>query len=63
MTSVTLQSDPTATLEELSQHPPEDAKLRKDLYNVAMKLVYNLESAQDTAQRLYHGVSAVLPTQ
>lgn len=59
--SATMQSDPVATLEELSQHPAEDAKLRKDLYNAAMKLVFSLESAQDTAQRLYHGVSVPLP--
>lgn len=29
---------------------------RKELYNAALKLAWSLESEQDTAQRLYHGV-------
>jgi len=44
-------------LSKLSKQPPEDPKLRKDLYNAALELLYETESAQDTAQRLYHGVS------
>ncbi|KAM0719636.1 hypothetical protein Q7P37_003767 [Cladosporium fusiforme] len=55
MGSIDHQSFILADLARLSKHPPEDPKLRKDLYNAALELVHETESAQDTAQRLYHG--------
>lgn len=52
-----MTSDITALLEQTARCPPADPRLRKVIYNAAMDLMYELESAQDTAQRLYHGVS------
>lgn len=44
-------------LVELSHSPIKDEKERKDIYDAAMHLAASVESQQDTAQRLYHGVS------
>lgn len=41
---------------DLAKYPPQDPSAKKDLYNAALELLYSTESAQDTAQRLYHGV-------
>lgn len=41
---------------DLARSPPQDPAARKQLYNAALELLYSTESAQDTAQRLYHGV-------
>lgn len=43
---------------DLATYPPPDPIARKNLYNAALELLYHTESAQDTAQRLYHGVNA-----
>ena len=43
-------------LRQVLQNPPTDPKERKELYNACQQIVYGLETAQDTAQRLYHGV-------
>lgn len=44
------------TLQNLAQHHiPSDQKERKALYDAAAILMQKVESAQDTAQRLYHG--------
>lgn len=32
---------------------------RKELYEAALRLAYSIETEQDTAQRLYHGVGAI----
>lgn len=48
--------DIITSLKETAHYPPEDPKQRKDIYNAALALIYEVESAQDTAQRLYHGV-------
>ncbi|KAK4499671.1 hypothetical protein PRZ48_010189 [Zasmidium cellare] len=40
---------------DLAKYPPQDPSAKKDLYNAALELLYSVESAQDTAQRLYHG--------
>ena len=45
------------TIRETLKNPPQDPAAQKDLYNAALELMMGLESAQDTAQRLYHGVS------
>jgi hypothetical protein len=45
------------TLQNLAaNHIPTDEAERKALYDAAQSLMYKVESAQDTAQRLYHGV-------
>lgn len=43
------------TLRDLSQQSFTDSKERKELYDLALRLAWNVESQQDTAQRLYHG--------
>src|ERR1700761_315397 len=44
------------TIQNLSaHHVPTDETGRKQLYDAALGLLYKVESAQDTAQRLYHG--------
>lgn len=57
MNSTDSYNSTLADLARLSRHPPEDPRLRQDLYNAALELLHETESAQDTAQRLYHGVS------
>lgn len=47
------------TIRETLKNPPQDPTAQKELYNAALELMMGLESAQDTAQRLYHGVSLV----
>ena len=44
------------TVQNLAAHhvPTDDAE-RKQLYDAILGLLYKVESAQDTAQRLYHG--------
>jgi hypothetical protein len=45
------------TLQNLvANHVPTDETERKQLYDAAVSLMQKVESAQDTAQRLYHGV-------
>lgn len=51
-----MTSDIIASLKETAHRPPEDPKLRKEIYNAALALINEVESSQDTAQRLYHGV-------
>lgn len=43
------------TIRETLKNPPQDPAAQKELYNAALELMMGLESAQDTAQRLYHG--------
>lgn len=45
----------TSFLDNLSQQSLTD-KERKDIYDASLRLAYSVESKQDTAQRLYHGV-------
>ena len=45
------------SLLDLSKQDITDAKERKALYDAALQLAWSVESQQDTAQRLYHGVS------
>lgn len=47
------------TIRETLKNPPQDPAAQKELYNAALELMMGLESAQDTAQRLYHGVSLI----
>ena len=56
-----MASDTVTKLQEISQQPFTDEKERKELYDAAIKLAYSVESPQDTAQRLYHGVCARYP--
>lgn len=43
-----------------SRHIPTDEAERKALYDAAQQLMYKVESGQDTAQRLYHGVRCIV---
>lgn len=54
----TMGSTQVGIIRDLARYPPQDPAARKDLYNAALDLLYSVESSQDTAQRLYHGVSA-----
>ena len=45
----------TSLLDVLAQQPLTDSE-RKGLYDASLRLAYSVESTQDTAQRLYHGV-------
>jgi hypothetical protein len=44
------------SLNELARRPITDEKERKEIYDAALQLAWSVESQQDTAQRLYHGV-------
>ena len=44
------------SLNELARMPLADEKERKEVYDAALRLAWSVESQQDTAQRLYHGV-------
>ncbi len=50
-----------SSLNELSRCPLTDEKEKKELYDAALRLAWSVESQQDTAQRLYHGVSRPPP--
>lgn len=62
-TPVKQNNDDTATsttitsLLNLLQTAFADENGKKQLYDAALNLAYSIESPQDTAQRLYHGVS------
>ena len=45
----------TSLLNVLARQPLTDSE-RKGLYDASLRLAYSVESTQDTAQRLYHGV-------
>jgi len=45
----------TSLLDVLAQQLLTDSE-RKGLYDASLRLAYSVESTQDTAQRLYHGV-------
>lgn len=44
------------SLNELARKPITDELERKEVYNAALRLAWSVETQQDTAQRLYHGV-------
>jgi hypothetical protein len=45
------------SLNELCRNSILDDTERKEVYDAALRLAWSVESQQDTAQRLYHGVS------
>lgn len=53
----TMSSAAVNSLLDLSKQQFSDAKEKKALYDAALQLAWSVESQQDTAQRLYHGVS------
>ena len=44
------------SLNELSRNSIKDEAEKKEIYNAALRLAWSVETPQDTAQRLYHGV-------
>lgn len=44
------------SLNELARMPVKDEVEKKEIYNAALRLAWSVETQQDTAQRLYHGV-------
>ena len=53
-----MPSEAVASVQKLAKSIPTDEKEKKELYSAALDLLYSVESAQDTQQRLYHGVSS-----
>lgn len=48
------------SLNELARKPVDDESEKKEIYNAALRLAWSVETQQDTAQRLYHGVRRYL---
>ncbi|KAK3706934.1 hypothetical protein LTR37_012433 [Vermiconidia calcicola] len=50
-----MSSSTVEKLQSLLKELPSDENERRDIYEAAVKLMYQVETPQDTQQRLYHG--------
>jgi hypothetical protein len=50
------------SLNELARKSIQGEAERKEIYNAALSLAWSVETQQDTAQRLYHGVRCPMST-